>query len=174
MEKFLKIDNKYFSLAAKGFKSIDILVLAKISEFSNKELPCYMTNEQFSLLFGDSVSTIKRVLDRLEQFNLIKRQVFLDSNNGQASRVRVLFINKEQLKMQLELCAAKGRSKYDKVGPKNEKGRSKYCERSVHIEPKTNNKTDNKTNNILINVGITEEDMKALKRKHPFLWLKTE
>lgn len=156
MEKFLKVDNKYFSLASLGFKSIDILILAKITEFSNKELPCYITNEQFSLMFGDSISTIKRVLDRLEQRNLIIRKVFLTDTNGQASRVRALFINKEQLKMQLEICLEKGRFKNNKVGSNIEKGRFKKCERSVHREPKINNKTDNKIDNILINVDMQE------------------
>lgn len=162
MEKFLKVDNKYFSLASLGFKSIDILILAKITEFSNKELPCYITNEQFSLMFGDSISTIKRVLDRLEQRNLIIRKVFLTDTNGQASRVRALFINKEKLKMQLEICLEKGRFKNDKVGSKIAKGRSKNCKRSDHIGPKTNNKTDNKTDNILINVD-TQEILSELK-----------
>ena len=90
---FLAVNKNYFSM---GLKSIDLLIIAQIEEFKRNGFECYMTNEQFSDLFGESVSTIKRALDKLESKGIIKRTTHTVNNNGQKSKQRILSISKVQ------------------------------------------------------------------------------
>ena len=70
---FIKVKDDYQGLGI-GLKSIDLLIMCKIEGFQQSGLECYMTNEQFSNLFGESVSTVKRSLDKLEDMNIIHRR----------------------------------------------------------------------------------------------------
>ena len=66
---FLAVNKNYFSM---GLKSIDLLIIAQIEEFKRNGCECYMTNEQLSDLFGESVNTIKRSIKKLEQQKIIR------------------------------------------------------------------------------------------------------
>lgn len=99
MDKFLKVNQEYFKLTRLGLKAIDLLVLSKIAEFNSKKLLCYITNKQFSEMFGESERTIARVIERLESWKLIKRTKKKVSNNGQASNIRSLEINKTTINL---------------------------------------------------------------------------
>ena len=88
-----------------GLKSLELLILSQIDEFQSNGLDCYMTNEQFSYLFGESVSKVKRSLDRLEELNVVKRNVSFVQGNGKANKQRVLSLNKrEKWKVHNEPC----------------------------------------------------------------------
>lgn len=87
MENFLKINKDYFG---GELKSIDLLILSQIEEFERNGCQCYVTNEQFSQISGESVSTVKRSLDKLENLGYIKRDTFYVKGHGRANRRRVL------------------------------------------------------------------------------------
>lgn len=84
---FLAIDKKYLN---KHLKSIDILIIAQIEEFYRNGHECYITNKQFSEMFGESESTIKRSLGKLEELQIIKRDVTFVVGNGRSNRQRIL------------------------------------------------------------------------------------
>lgn len=177
--KFLAIDKKYFN---REFKSIELLIIAQIEEFERNNCECYITNEQFSDMFGESISTIKRALSSLETKGIIKRKTSTVSNNGQKSKQRILSISKVQNEPNLNQNDVK---KSNKQGSDAKKVRFKNEESKVHNEPikekKKENKKDNNNNNdfnriidALSNKGIdaTMEDIirgykfsKNLKKK---------
>ena len=125
---FLAVNKDYFSM---GLKSIDLLIIAQIEEFKRNGCECYMTNEQFSDLFGESVSTIKRALSSLETKGIIKRKTSTVSNNGQKSKQRILSISKVQNEPTF------------KQGSNNTEARFKNEESKVHNEPIKDNIKDN-------------------------------
>ena len=84
---FLQVDKDFLG---KGLKPIDILILAQVKEFERNKCECFLTNEQFSEMFGDSVRTVARSLDRLEEMKLIKRDTKYIDGNGRANRQRVI------------------------------------------------------------------------------------
>ena len=71
-ETFFAVNKNYLN---QGLKSIDILILSQIEEFDRNKCKCYVTNKQFADMFGESESTIKRALERLETQNILKRDV---------------------------------------------------------------------------------------------------
>ena len=89
-ERYLAIKKNNFGL---GLKSIDLLILSQIDEFQSKDMKCFMTNEQFSNLFGESMSTIKRSLDKLEELNIVSRTNSFVQGNGKSTKQRVLILN---------------------------------------------------------------------------------
>lgn len=177
--KFLAINKKYFN---REFKSIELLIIAQIEEFERNNCECYITNEQLSDMFGESISTIKRALSNLETKGIIKRKTSTVSNNGQKSKQRILSIIKVQNEPNLNQNDVK---KSNKQGSYTKKVRFKNEESKVHNEPikekKKENKKDNNNNNdfnriidALSNKGIdaTMEDIirgykfsKDLKKK---------
>ena len=76
---FLAINKEYFG---KGLKSIDILILAQIEEFQRNKRECYVTNKQFSEMFGESESTVKRSLSRLIEEKCIIKETHTVIGNG--------------------------------------------------------------------------------------------
>ena len=88
--KFLAINKKYFNL---GLKSIDIMILAQIDEFSRNNCECYITNQQLSDMFGESVRTIARSLNKLEELKFIIRNTITSKDNGKASKIRTMKIS---------------------------------------------------------------------------------
>lgn len=125
---FLAVNKNYFSM---GLKSIDLLIIAQIEEFKRNGFECYMTNEQFSDLFGESVSTIKRALDKLEAKGIIKRTTHTVNNNGQKSKQRILSISKVQNEPTF------------KQGSNNTEARFKNEKSKVHNEPIKDNIKEN-------------------------------
>lgn len=90
MDNFLAVENKNLGL---GLKSLDILILSKISSFIRNGKSCYISNKKLSELFGESESTVKRSLDRLESKGIIKRQTSTVSGNGRANKRRYITLN---------------------------------------------------------------------------------
>ena len=91
MDNFLSINKKYFNI---GLKSIDILILSQIEEYQRNNCECYITNQQFSDMFGESVSTIKRSIDKLEQKGMLERKTRSRTDNGKKSKERTLNVVK--------------------------------------------------------------------------------
>lgn len=148
---FLAINKKYFDM---GLKSIDLLIIAQIEEFKRNGCECYITNEQFSNLFGESVSTVKRALDKLETKGIVKRTTNIVSNNGQKSKQRILSISKVHNEPTL------------KQGSNDTEARFKNEESKVHNEPIKDNIKENIKDNIInknnydyLFVNVDDEDM---------------
>lgn len=129
---------------ANGFESIDLLLISQIEEFQRNNCQCYITNEQFAEMFGESVSTIKRALDKLTDMKIILRKTSFIDGNGRANRQRVLSINnRKKWKVQNEP------TKTEMVGSNNDNGRVISEEWKVHNEPIKENLKDNLKNNLL-------------------------
>ena len=144
---FLAVNKNYFSM---GLKSIDLLIIAQIEEFKRNGFECYMTNEQFSDLFGESVSTIKRALDKLESKGIIKRTTHTVNNNGQKSKQRILSISKVQNEPTF------------KQGSNNTEARFKNEKSKVQNEPIKENIKENikdKYNYDYLFVNVDDDDM---------------
>ena len=131
---FLQVDK---DLLGKGLKSIDVLILAQVKEFERNKCECYITNEQFAEMFGESVSTIKRSLDKLEKEKLIKRDTKYVDGNGRANRQRVIKSGKSKKNPPKKM-----------VGSKDDDGRFNNEEWSGQEEPiKDKEKEKEKINN---------------------------
>ena len=131
---FLQVDK---DLLGKGLKSIDVLILAQVKEFERNKCECYLTNEQFAEMFGESVSTIKRSLDKLEKDKLIKRDTKYVDGNGRANRQRVIKSGKSKKNPPKKM-----------VGSKSDNGGFKDEEWSGQEEPiKDKEKEKEKINN---------------------------
>lgn len=132
---FLAVNKNLFG---RGLKSIDILIISQIEEFERYKCQCYITNEQFSKMFGESVSTIKRALDRLDDLKIIKRTTSFIEGNGRANKQRVLSINNHiEWKVQYEP------TKEGMEGSNIDNGRFKSEQWKVHNEPIKDNLKDN-------------------------------
>ena len=130
---FLAINKEYLNY---GFKSIDLLIISQIEEFERSGYSCYVTNQQFAQMFGESESTIKRSLDKLESLNIIKRNTSFIKNNGRSNKQRILSVNnKSKWKVHNELTIMEG-SNVDN-------GRFKNEEWKVHNEPIKDNIKEN-------------------------------
>lgn len=122
---FLAINKKYLNL---GLKSIDILIIAQIEEFERTNRQCYITNKQFSELFGESESTIKRSIDKLSEFNIISRHNTFIEGNGRSNKLRTLSLrSRKEWKGQIDPSKMEG--------SKNDNGRFKTEEWKGHNEP---------------------------------------
>ena len=87
---FLTVNKEYFGT---GLKSIDILVIAQIDEFQRNNCQCRITNKQFADMLGESESSIKRSIDRLEELNVIKRYTTFIKGNGRSNKQRILSLS---------------------------------------------------------------------------------
>lgn len=83
---FLQVDKDSFG---QGLTSVEILILAQVEEFERNGQLCYITNEQFSIMFGESLSKVKRSLDHLEELGLIHRETFSKRDGGKG-KMRVI------------------------------------------------------------------------------------
>ena len=157
MDKFLAINKKYFNY---NLKSIDLLIIAQIEEFQRNKCECFITNEQLSEMFGESESTIKRAIDKLEKMNIINRKTTFIRGNGRSNKQRVLSINDcREWKVQneptkKEECKVQ---KQEMEGSNDDDGRFKSEEWKVHSEPIKDNLKENKK--------ITLKDKGQEKRK---------
>lgn len=164
---FLIINKDYFNL---NLKIVDIFIIAQIEEFEKNDYECYITNQQFAEMSGESESTIKRALDKLEEFNIIKRDTKFVKSNGKANKQRVIKLNKrEKWKVHFEPCKTQWKvhidptksewkvhnepCKLEMEGSKVDDGRFKNDEWKVHIDPIKDKEKDNKKISSLARVG---------------------
>lgn len=140
---FLALNKKYLRL---GLKSIDLMIIAQIEEFQRNGCACYITNEQLSEQFGESESTIKRSIDKLEKMNIVKRNTSFVKGQGRSNKQRTLSINPfNQWKVQNEPtksteCKVQ---KSEMEGSNVDDGRFKNDEWKVHNEPIKENLKEN-------------------------------
>ena len=92
---FLAVNKEYFNI---GLKSIDLLIISQIEEYARNDCSCYVTNKQFSEMFGESESTIKRSINKLEELEIIKRNTSCNNDGSKASRIRTLSIGEARFK----------------------------------------------------------------------------
>jgi DNA-binding MarR family transcriptional regulator len=91
MEKFLKVNKKYFN---SNLKPLEILILSQIEEFINNGCECYLTNKQFAEMFNTGTATVARTIDSLVESGYIIRKTKVISTRGQASKMRQLLLAK--------------------------------------------------------------------------------
>lgn len=141
--KFLAINKNYFNL---GLKSIDIMILAQIDEFSRNNCECYITNQQLSDMFGESVRTISRSLNKLEDFKLITRNTITSKENGRSSKIRTMKINYDTINASVKLTLTYDGSANKEV-PKIKEGSAKSLigkgQNGTIKDKKKENKKDN-------------------------------
>ena len=122
------------NLLGSGLKSIDLLILAQVEEFERNGCKCYITNEQFSEMFGETLYAIKAALDRLEKLNYIKRESFYVEGNGRANRQRII---------KMVGCPATYHNDVENGRLKNDDGRLKSSQWKVDSQPIKDNIKDN-------------------------------
>lgn len=150
MDNFLSINKKYFNI---GLKSIDILILSQIEEYQRNNCECYITNQQFSDMFGESVSTIKRSIDKLEQKGMLERKTRSRTDNGKKSKERALNVIKVHSELNFK----------NKQGSNVEQARFKNEKSKVHNDLIKENKKEKKKDNI--NNNDFEEIISALSQR---------
>ena len=150
MDNFLSINKKYFNI---GLKSIDILILSQIEEYQRNNCECYITNQQFSDMFGESVSTIKRSIDKLEQKGMLERKTRSRTDNGKKSKERTLNVIKVHSELNFK----------NKQGSNVEQARFKNEKSKVHNDLIKENKKEKKKDNI--NNNDSEEIISALSQR---------
>ena len=147
---FLAINKDYLNY---DLKSIDILIIAQIEEFDRNKNFCHLSNQQFAEMFGESKSTIKRTIDKLEKLNIIKRQTTFIKNNGRSNKQRILSLNnRSKWKVQNEPTINNGKSIMNPPskmeGSNVDNGRSKNTQWKVQNDPIKDNIKDNIKYNI--------------------------
>ena len=150
MDNFLSINKKYFNI---GLKSIDILILSQIEEYQRNNCECYITNQQFSNMFGESVSTIKRSIDKLEQKGMLERKTHSRTDNGKNSKERTLNVINVHSELNFK----------NKQGSNVEQARFKNEKSKVHNDLIKENKKEKKKDNI--NNNDFEEIISALSQR---------
>lgn len=161
---FLAINKDYLNY---DLKSIDILIIAQIEEFDRNKNFCHLSNQQFAEMFGESKSTIKRTIDKLEKLNIIKRQTTFIKNNGRGNKQRILSLNnRSKWKVQNESTIHNGKSIMNPPskmeGSNVDNGRFKNAQWKVQNEPIKDNIKDNIKNNIYIKFFKRNEDGSCL------------
>lgn len=154
-DSFIAVYNKYLGT---GLKSIDILIISKIKEFERNNCKCYVTNEQFSEWFGESVSTIKRALDKLEDMKIITRETITIKGNGRANKQRILSLNNSY-----KWKAQNEPTKDIMQGSKSDNGRFKNEQCKVHNDPIKDNLKDNKKDNLSIENANAKTDRRTIE-----------
>ena len=90
MSKFLKVEDDLFE---KGLTANEVLILAKVRQFTENKRECYMTNQQFADWLNVSKPTIDNALNKLEKLGLIVRNTRVVSDLGQVTRQRVISLS---------------------------------------------------------------------------------
>lgn len=135
---FLAINKEHLG---RGLRSVDIMILAQIEEFQRNQCDCYVTNQQFADMFGESESTIKRSVKRLEDMNVINRNTTFVGGNGKGNRRRLLEVNRpDKWKIQYDFT--------EMEGSENAFGRVKSDEWKDHNGPIKNKEKDKIKDNI--------------------------
>ena len=154
---FLAVSKNYFGL---GLKSIDILIISQIEEYERNKCKCFLTNEQFAEMFGESVSTVKRALDKLDSLKIIKRDTSFVEGFGRANRQRVLSLNKPSKwkvhnEPTIEKCEVQNEPTNTMEGSNVDDGRFKNEEWKVHNEPIKEKKKKKEKENIGADAPLT-------------------
>lgn len=89
MEKFLKVNKKYFN---NKLKPLEILILSQIEEFIGNGFECYLTNKQLAEMFCVTEPTVDAALNKLEQLNYITRKTETVSGRGKTNKMRKLLL----------------------------------------------------------------------------------
>lgn len=167
--KFLAINKKYFNL---GLKSIDIMILAQIDEFSRNNCECYITNQQLSDMFGESVRTIARSLNKLEELKFIIRNTITSKDNGKASKIRTMKINYDIINASVKTTLPLHASTKKEV-PKIKEGSAKSLiskgQNGIIKDKKKENKKDNyyeKEKNKIISLHGIDDFIDILNKKN--------
>ncbi len=71
----------------------DCMIISRILDFQNDNLPCYITNEQMAKALRSTVRTVARRIANLIKLGIITSEVTLVSDNGKKSKVRHMKIN---------------------------------------------------------------------------------
>ena len=138
---FLAVDKRYFN---SGLKSIEMMIASQIEEFKRNGKQCYLTNKQFAEMLGESESTIKRELDKLEGLNVISRDTKTVKGNGRANKQRTISINEiDKWKVQIEPGSNA------MVGSNVDNGRFKSSQCKVQNEPIKDNLKEKLKDNYL-------------------------
>lgn len=150
---FLQVNKDYMGL---GLKSVDLLIVSQIEEFTRNGNQCYVTNKQFSDMFGESESSIKRAIDKLVKVDIIHRDTVFVQGNGRANKQRVLNINNRkkwkvqneptitECKVQNDLTKKMEGSNFEMEGSKSDDGRFKNGQWKGQNDPIKDNKNINK------------------------------
>lgn len=142
MGVFLQVNKDYMGL---GLKSVDLLIISQVEEFTRNRNQCYVTNKQFSDMFGESESSIKRAIDKLVKANIIHRDTIFVQGNGRANKQRVLNINsRKKWKVQNDLTKKMEGSNFEMEGSKSDDGRFKNDQWKGQNDPIKDNKNINK------------------------------
>ncbi len=164
--QFLAVDKANFN---QGLKSVDLMILSQVEEFQRNKCKCYMTNKQLSEAFGESESTIKRSIAKLEEMNVISKETSFIKGNGKGTRQRVLHVNDRS---KWTIASNSGiemeGSNFTLEGSVSENGESKSDERKVHNEPIKENIKDNEKDKIKdknMSVPSNEGDFVGLLQK---------
>lgn len=177
-ENFLSVRS---SLMGHGLKAIDILIAAKVQEFGINELECYITNETFSEMFGESVSTVRRSIERLIKLSILEKSHGYVGGYGRGNYRRTL----KMLPMSnwdIELSKSDDdNGVFYMSSPSEENDNGVFTESSpsdngvfksdewgVHIEQLIDNKKDNNTrkdNNTNITTNKKEQEENIVESK---------
>lgn len=150
MGSFLAVNKDYLGL---GLKSVDLLLISQIEEFERSGLKCIISNKRFADMLGESESTIKRAIDKLEDLEIIKRDTSFIEGNGRANKQRVLGMNKRtQWKVHNEPTKD---TENTMEGSNVDDGRFKSYEWKVQNDPIKDNIKDNIKENILAPLNST-------------------
>ena len=157
---FLAINKDYLNY---DLKSIDILIIAQIEEFDRNKKFCHLSNQQFAEMFGESKSTVKRTIDKLEKLNIIKRQTTFIKNNGRSNKQRILSLNNiSKWKVQNESTIHNGKSIMNPPskmeGSNVDNGRFKNAQWKVQNDPIKDNIKYNIKYNIYMDNGSSLYD----------------
>ena len=157
---FLAINKDYLNY---DLKSIDILIIAQIEEFDRNKKFCHLSNQQFAEMFGESKSTVKRTIDKLEKLNIIERQTTFIKNNGRGNKQRILSLNnRSKWKVQNEPTINNGKSIMNPPskmeGSNVDNGGSKNTQWKVQNDPIKDNIKDNIKYNIYMDNGSSLYD----------------
>lgn len=74
-----------------NFKASAMIIVAAIEELQRNNQECYLTNEQFAHYTKESVSSVRRLLDILEEHNIIKRTT--TTIKGKVGKQRAITLN---------------------------------------------------------------------------------
>lgn len=150
---FLAVNKNYLRM---GLKSIDILILSQIEEFQRNECNCYVTNEQFSEMFGESKDTVKRSLNKLEEMNIIERKTSYVEGNGRANRQRIIELN-DVSKWRVQNAPVK------MEGANSDNGGCKNPECKEQNAPIKEKEKDNIKDNIISEYIPSDEEISSVK-----------
>lgn len=162
---FLAINKEHLG---QGLKSIDLLIISQIEEFQRSG-NCYVTNEQLSEYFGESVSTIKRSLDKLEALGIINRHTVVYTVGKKAKKRRTLTVNPRK-QWKLEIIPNQWMTEQDKTGndvtghATETDGKVQKMDSEVQkMDTKGSNLTSNEVHNEPIKENIKENIKESIK-----------